>query len=119
MYAVQSDIPSDAVAGPLLSTLHSPLSTLHSHLPEQQLKVFPGGALLVGAAQQIGRVIGHDDFRVAPAVNDAAQFAAALASGSMEALRCCTECHRAGQSAVRGGQLVALAKESCQACHRG
>ena len=54
--------------------------------------------------------------------DDAGEFAAKLASGASEALRCCTECHRAGaglaEGAARGGQFVAIAKESCQACHR-
>jgi hypothetical protein len=52
------------------------------------------------------------------AQKDPVQIAAALTDGSIDALRCCTECHRAGAGSVRGGQFVAVVKESCQACHR-
>jgi hypothetical protein len=47
-----------------------------------------------------------------------AELAAALASGSLDALRCCTECHRAGLSPRAASQVAAIAMESCQACHR-
>jgi hypothetical protein len=50
---------------------------------------------------------------------DSGQLASALASGSLEALRCCTECHRAGMAQRKHGQVAAIAMESCQACHRG
>jgi hypothetical protein len=48
-----------------------------------------------------------------------AELAAALASGSLDALHCCTECHRAGLAPRAAAQVAAIAMESCQACHRG
>jgi hypothetical protein len=48
-----------------------------------------------------------------------AELAAALASGSLDALHCCTECHRAGLAPRATAQVAAIAMESCQACHRG
>jgi hypothetical protein len=50
----------------------------------------------------------------------AAEIAAAIASGSLEGLLCCTECHRAGLSQPKKAtQLVAAVQQNCQACHRG
>jgi hypothetical protein len=54
----------------------------------------------------------------------AAEIVAALASGSMESLHCCTECHHAGQAQTasrqpQGAQLAAISQRNCQACHRG
>jgi hypothetical protein len=50
----------------------------------------------------------------------AAVLIARMADGSLAALRCCTECHRAGAEMVANTQLVAnRAKDSCVACHRG
>jgi hypothetical protein len=54
----------------------------------------------------------------------AAEIVAALASGSMESLHCCTECHHAGQGQTASrqpqvAQLAAISQRNCQACHRG
>jgi len=49
----------------------------------------------------------------------AAALAAAMAMGSEEALRCCTECHAAERSRNAGPMLVAAVARSCTACHRG
>jgi len=49
----------------------------------------------------------------------AAEIMAAVANGSLEGLRCCTECHRAGLSQPKAAQLVAINQQNCQACHRG
>jgi hypothetical protein len=49
----------------------------------------------------------------------AAEIASAIANGSLEGLRCCTECHRAGLSHPKAPQLVAIAQQNCQTCHRG
>jgi hypothetical protein len=49
----------------------------------------------------------------------AAEIAAAIASGSLDGLRCCTECHRAGLSQSKATKLVAIAQQNCQVCHRG
>jgi hypothetical protein len=49
----------------------------------------------------------------------AAQIAAALANGSLEGLRCCTECHHAGLTQPKAAQLMATNQQNCQACHRG
>jgi hypothetical protein len=56
--------------------------------------------------------------------DQAAALATAMALGSDEALRCCTECHSAMKSARARSQpvkpqLVAAAAQSCSACHRG
>jgi hypothetical protein len=49
-----------------------------------------------------------------------AELAAALAaSGSLDALHCCTECHHAGLAHTATSQVVEVVMESCQACHRG
>lgn len=51
---------------------------------------------------------------------EAAQIAEALASGSLDALRCCTACHHAGQSpGPNAARFVAMTADSCRACHRG
>jgi hypothetical protein len=52
-------------------------------------------------------------------VEQSAEIAAAIANGSLEGLRCCTECHRAGLAQPKAAQLVAVAQQNCQACHRG
>jgi hypothetical protein len=49
----------------------------------------------------------------------AGQIAAALASGSLDALHCCTECHRAGLAQPANPRLIAAVQQNCQACHRG
>lgn len=56
--------------------------------------------------------------------DQAAALATAMAMGSDEALRCCTECHTAVKSPATRSQslkpsLVAVAAQSCSACHRG
>ncbi len=49
----------------------------------------------------------------------AAALAAAMAMGTEEALRCCTECHAAERSHTASPLLVAAVARSCTACHRG
>jgi len=49
----------------------------------------------------------------------AAALAAAMASGSEEALRCCTECHAAEKMRQASPELVAVVAQSCASCHRG
>jgi hypothetical protein len=52
----------------------------------------------------------------------AAEIALALADGSLDKLRCCTECHHAGQPKAaqrRSPTLAAVAMQNCQGCHRG
>ena len=49
----------------------------------------------------------------------AAALAAAMASGSEEALRCCTECHAAERMRQSSPKLIAAAAQSCASCHRG
>jgi hypothetical protein len=49
----------------------------------------------------------------------AAMLALAMTDGTLEALRCCTECHRAGSSSNHNRQMVASVGQSCQVCHRG
>jgi hypothetical protein len=49
----------------------------------------------------------------------AAELLAAMADGSLAALHCCTECHRAGLAPLGDGRLVATIQSSCQLCHRG
>jgi hypothetical protein len=49
----------------------------------------------------------------------AAELADALATGTLDALRCCTECHRAGASHGERSRLIAAAEQSCRGCHRG
>jgi hypothetical protein len=52
----------------------------------------------------------------------AAEIARAMAGGSLEKLRCCTECHHAGQAKIaehRSPMLASVAMQNCQACHRG
>jgi len=48
----------------------------------------------------------------------AAEVAAALNSGTLDALRCCTECHHAGANQPRITQIAAITQQNCQACHR-
>jgi hypothetical protein len=49
----------------------------------------------------------------------ATEIAAAIASGSLEATRCCTECHHAVRSQSRSMNLAAATHKHCQICHRG
>jgi hypothetical protein len=49
----------------------------------------------------------------------AAALAAAMAAGSDEALRCCTECHAAERMRQASPRLVAVAAQACASCHRG
>ena len=48
----------------------------------------------------------------------ASQIAAALADGSYASLRCCTECHRAGEELGTSRNLAFVTQQACQACHR-
>lgn len=50
---------------------------------------------------------------------EAAQIANAISAGSLNGLRCCTECHRSGSPRSAASRLVASLQQSCQACHRG
>jgi len=45
--------------------------------------------------------------------------AAAMASGTEEALRCCTECHAAAKPLAASTNLVAALAQHCVLCHRG
>jgi hypothetical protein len=47
------------------------------------------------------------------------QIADSLASGSFDALHCCTECHHAGGNQAKTGNLAAVSQKNCQICHRG
>ena len=49
----------------------------------------------------------------------AAEIAAAIADGSLEALRCCSECHHSGLNQQSSSRLVAVLQQNCQLCHRG
>lgn len=60
----------------------------------------------------------------------AAQIALSLLDGSLEKLRCCTECHHAGQQPTDNERdtaskkkptpaLASVAAQNCQTCHRG
>ena len=49
----------------------------------------------------------------------ATQIADSLASGSLDALHCCTECHHAGGNQAKTGTLAAASQKNCQICHRG
>lgn len=49
----------------------------------------------------------------------AAEIVAALSSGSLEKLHCCTECHHAGLKEGQLAKVVAAVQQNCQACHRG
>jgi hypothetical protein len=49
----------------------------------------------------------------------AAEVAAALSNGTLDALHCCTECHHAGAAQPRITHIAAIAQQNCQACHRG
>lgn len=52
--------------------------------------------------------------------NDAAeQIAAAINRGSLDNLKCCTDCHHAGSKRSSSSpRLVAATQQACQACHR-
>jgi len=50
---------------------------------------------------------------------DAAAIAKALQAGSLDKLRCCTECHHAGATQSSSPRLIAIADQNCQLCHRG
>ena len=49
----------------------------------------------------------------------AAEIAAAIAEGSLDALRCCSECHHGGLNQQPSSRLVAVLQQNCQLCHRG
>jgi hypothetical protein len=49
---------------------------------------------------------------------EAEQIAASMHGGSLDGLKCCTECHHAGGGRASGPRLVAAAQQACQACHR-
>jgi hypothetical protein len=49
----------------------------------------------------------------------ATALAAAMAAGSADALRCCTECHAAERMQPAKPGLVAVAAQACSHCHRG
>jgi len=51
-------------------------------------------------------------------IAEAEQMAAAIHGGSLDGLKCCTECHHAGGGRSSGPRLVAAAQQACQACHR-
>jgi hypothetical protein len=51
--------------------------------------------------------------------DEASALLAAMADGSQGSLRCCTECHRAGQAPVSSDHLIAIAQQNCHLCHRG
>jgi hypothetical protein len=55
----------------------------------------------------------------AVSAEQAAQIAATIASGSLDGLICCTQCHREGLPQPKSERLVAAVQQSCQACHRG
>jgi hypothetical protein len=101
---------SSRTDGPLLAARHSAV-----HLPDG-LPDEPG---LIRLATLRLPVACFPEQHQLLADDDASQLAAALASGSLEALRCCTECHRAGAAQPQRGQIAAVALESCRACHRG
>lgn len=50
---------------------------------------------------------------------DAANLLAAIEAGSLETLRCCTECHRAKESKFTSESVVIVTQQNCQVCHRG
>jgi hypothetical protein len=52
-------------------------------------------------------------------LDEAAQIVDAISDGSLNGLRCCTECHRSGSPRSAASRLVASLQQSCQACHRG
>jgi hypothetical protein len=100
-----------------------PLRNRLAHLPPAMADL-PDGTpdnrgLIRLASLQLPAACFPEQYRLLMADGDAAQLAAALASGSQDALRCCTECHRAGLAQPKYRQLVAIAQESCKACHRG
>ena len=51
--------------------------------------------------------------------DEAAKLFEAMNHGSLDGLKCCTECHHAGGGRASGPRLVAAAQQACQACHRG
>jgi hypothetical protein len=54
-----------------------------------------------------------------PISNDEAEkIADAMHGGSLDGLKCCTECHHAAGGQASGPRLVAAAQQACQACHR-
>jgi hypothetical protein len=50
---------------------------------------------------------------------EAAALAEAMSQDAIDALRCCTECHAARKPPLSRTRLVAVAAQSCSACHRG
>jgi hypothetical protein len=54
-----------------------------------------------------------------PISNDEAEkIAAAIHGGSLDGLKCCTDCHHAGGGRAVGPRLIAAVQQACQACHR-
>jgi len=49
----------------------------------------------------------------------ASEILTAMADGTLATLRCCTDCHHAGQGPAKAEKLIALAQQSCVVCHRG
>jgi hypothetical protein len=51
--------------------------------------------------------------------DEAATLLAAMSDGSQGLLRCCTDCHHAGQAPVASDRLIATVQQNCHLCHRG
>jgi hypothetical protein len=49
---------------------------------------------------------------------EAEQIAALMHGGSLDGLKCCTDCHHAGSDRASGPRIVAAVQQACQACHR-
>ena len=81
------------------------------HLPDGP------GLLTLASLKLPARCLPSDYQALSP--ERAAALAAAMAMGSEEALRCCTECHAAERSSAASPMLVASVGRSCTACHRG
>jgi hypothetical protein len=50
--------------------------------------------------------------------DQADQIVEAINSGSLDGLKCCTECHHSGAPRSTAPRLVAATQQACQACHR-
>jgi hypothetical protein len=74
--------------------------------------------LLTLAALKLPQACMPDSHRPLSA-QDAAEIARALEAGSLDKLRCCTECHHAGAVQPASPRLIAIAEQNCQLCHRG
>jgi hypothetical protein len=49
---------------------------------------------------------------------EAEQIAALMHGGSLDGLKCCTDCHHAGSGRASGPKLMVAVQQACQACHR-